>query len=72
MKPELVNKINGFGMVLRFITPCMVGVVIVLMTHFLGEMSKMRTSLDNHLQTDVRVIGERLARIEERLGIPAK
>ena len=64
MKPETVDRVNGFGVVMRLITPLMGGICIAMLTFLLSMMSDMRSSLDNHLQHDVSDIKERLATIE--------
>ena len=58
------EKVNGFGILFRFITPFMVAISVVMMTYISTDIRNMKLSLDNHLQHDVSEIKERLARIE--------
>ena len=67
MKEEMAQRINGVGILFRFVTPIMVGILLAITSGFLSEMRWLRNALDNHLQTDVADIRERLARIEAQL-----
>jgi len=59
-----VDKMNGWGVIFRFITPLMVFIIAGMMTYILNDIREMKISLNNHLQHDVADIRERIARIE--------
>ena len=72
MKPDVEARLNGVSVVFRFITPCMIGILMAMTSSLLSDIREMRFSLSNHLNTDVKEISERLARIEQQLGIPPR
>lgn len=67
MTPDTVGRWNGAGVIMRLITPLMVGICIAMLGFLLNSITGMRTSLDNHLQHDVSDIKERLASIEAKM-----
>jgi len=74
-----VDKVNGVGYWFRFITPLMVGVLIMLAGMAISKMDSLCASLDgvkvlinNHIQHDVTEMKLSIARIETTLGIEAK
>ena len=74
MKEATGAKLNGLGIVLRFLTPLMVGIVLMLLQQdkesrkvMQTDISSIRLSLDNHvvaLTREQTLIRERLSRIE--------
>jgi hypothetical protein len=79
MKADTVSKLNGVGVLLRFILPLMVGILLLMagelrgnITQMRDEVKELRIALSNHLQHDVARICNRLERIEEKLGIPPR
>ena len=74
MKEETVAKLNGLGIVLRFLTPLMVGIVMMMLQQdrdmrkeMQVDIASIKTSLDNHvtaLTKEQTLIRERLGRIE--------
>lgn len=72
-----MNKLNGIGVALRFITPLMVGLLLALVSQDMSgrqelrrDIAGIRSSLDNHvseLRKEQGVLRERLARIETNL-----
>jgi len=61
-------NINGIGVWLRFITPALLALCLFILTGIDRDVNSLTTSLNNHLQTDVSDIKERLARIEALIG----
>ena len=74
MKEKTVATLNGFGIVLRFLTPLMVGIVMMMLLQdrdmrkeMQVDIASIKTSLDNHvmaLTKEQTLIRERLGRIE--------
>ena len=73
---RFTEKVNGYGAILRFITPLMVGLLLALQHQsyqtqesLREEVKELRTIISNHVMTEIAKIGERLSRVEERLNI---
>ena len=74
MKEKTVATLNGFGIVLRFLTPLMVGIVMMMLQQdrdmrkeMQVDIASIKTSLANHvmaLTKEQTLIRERLGRIE--------
>ena len=67
VKPETESRLNGVGMVFRFVTPCMIGVLLAMTSYLLGDIRDMRSDLTNHLVNDMQTITNRLTAIETQL-----
>ena len=58
------NKINGIGIFLRFLTPLMVGFLLMLATDIRQSIKDVQEKLDNHIEHEVREIFERMSSME--------
>jgi len=74
MTRSIHARINGVGIWMRFVTPLLIGILLMMGNMILGRLaslevaiSQLNGALSNHLQHDVSELRERLARIEERL-----
>ena len=67
MKPDILDKVNGWAVILRFILPGMVAIMLYWMGEIRTDVRAMELALSNHLFTDVSGIKERLASIEAKL-----
>ena len=80
-KQQTVDKINGWGTVLRFITPILVTIALFILTGLKEEIkevksdnktnfAKIEVKFDNHLEHHRQfeiILGERLAAIETKI-----
>jgi len=64
MKQETVNKLNGVGVILRFVTPFLVGVLVLMIGWLKGDIQYVKKLLENHLYHETAEIKERISRIE--------
>ncbi len=64
MHARTKDRINGFGIVLRFITPVMVGLVMTMIVWLHDDIKAVKLAVTNHLVHDVSDMKERLARVE--------
>lgn len=64
MKKKLTEKINGFGIVMRFVTPLLVAINIAMVTYILDDLKDVKTKLDDHLQHAMVIVSERLTALE--------
>jgi len=63
---------NGWTSVYRVLITVMVTTGLFWIGDIRTDTRQMRRDLANHIQEDYRVISDRLARIEQQLGIPAR
>jgi len=67
VRPDLVSRVNGWMVVLRFVGPGMLAILLWWVGDLRAETKQMRHDLNNHLRTDVADINEMLGRIDERM-----
>lgn len=68
MHAKLKDTINGFGILFRFITPVMVGLVMTMVAWLHADVKAVKLAITNHLVHDVSDIKERLARVETEIS----
>ena len=77
MKETTVHKLNGVGVIFRFLTPLMVGLLMAMISQDMAgrrelkqDIASIRLSIDNHVATfgkEQTAIRERVSRIEGKL-----
>lgn len=71
MKTNTTDKINGIGVLLRFITPILVTLILYILTLIRQDLDKLKQHFENHLsehkKTEV-ILERRLTRIETLLN----
>lgn len=67
MKPDVEARLNGVSVVFRFVTPCMIGILMAMTSYLLGDIRQMRSDLTNHLVHDMQKMTNRLTAIETQL-----
>ena len=74
MHPDKINRLNGMGVVLRFVHPALFaiisGLILFILTGLKDDMKEVKASLSNHLnhhQTIEINLADRLGRIETQL-----
>ena len=67
MKFETEARLNGVSTIFRFLTPCLIGILLAMTTSLLTDIRAMRNDLNNHLQFDMAEITNRLTAIETQL-----
>ena len=72
MRKEIVDKINGYGVLLRFITPLLLGIILALHTYMLNDVQDIKRNITNHINHDFISVMERLATIETQLDMLMK
>jgi len=50
MNEKMINNLNGFGIMLRFITPVLVTIAIFLITWIKSDVGKLDVHFTNHLE----------------------
>jgi len=65
------DKINGYGVLFRFITPILIALILFILTQIVGNINDLKVLFNNHLEHH-RVIevsfAERFAHIETLLS----
>jgi len=67
MNPDTVGRLNSAGVLLRFITPIMSLLILVLLNHFIGRIDYLSERLDNHIEHDVAQMKSDIAVIKAHL-----
>lgn len=66
---RVINGINGFGILFRFITPAFLGVLIWSVQDIKADVRSLAEdvkTLTNHQASEAAALKERLGRLEER------
>ena len=69
MHQALKDKINGYGLVLRFVTPALLGLSLFVLNYITADLRLIHKKLDNHIEHEMRDICERITSLETKIDI---